>query len=111
MLFLTNEDVSKNTEWCSYSNCHRQYQGVQRQRYRLTRPNTPLLTVHWVSIVVHPAASDVHSFLHFLKSSCAGTAPLGVVAQVLFKMGLLDCFITEVAQQYAQEHYYTSTAI
>jgi hypothetical protein len=53
-------------------------------------------------LIVHtqlPLAS-ILSFV-FLKSSCAGTAPRGVVAQELFKMGLLDCFITEVAQQYA----------
>ena len=110
MLFLTNEDVSKNTEWCLYSNCHRQYQGVQR--YRLTHPNTPLLTAHWVSIVVHTQLPLTSIFFpSFLKSTCATTPKGAVPAQVLFKKGLLDCFITEVAQQYAQEHYYTSTAI
>ena len=58
------------------------------------------IAAHWVYLdCAHPAASGVHSFLLFKNVPCAGTAPKGVVAQEHFKMGLLDCFITEVAQQ------------
>jgi hypothetical protein len=38
------------------------------------------------------------SYFRFKKLLCGHRAK-GVVAQELFKMGLLDCFITEVAQQ------------
>ena len=51
--------------------------------------------------ITHHQLAHYRTFptLKCFKSCHAGTAPQGVVAWQLLKMGLLDCFITEVAQQ------------
>ncbi len=59
------------------------------------------IAVHWVYLDYTQLTPGVHScfsFKIFLCGLCGHRAE-GVVAQEHFKMGLLDCFITEVAQQ------------
>ena len=70
----------------------------------LPSTNVSTNTVRDVCVFIRVCAHLLLMFVMILKIARAGTRPKGMVARAIFKKGILDCFITEVAQLLAPFH-------